>query len=288
MKRILDFGSWPSPLGAADIARGARRFSQPQWDRGFVHWLEARPSEAGRQVVMRARPGEACLELSPPGRNIRTRVHEYGGGDYRVADGELFSVSFDDQVLYRGRRPLTSRGPRYANMARSPDGNWLVAVEEISREGAEAENRLVAFSLEEDSPQPRVVAAGHDFFSSPCFAPDGATLAFIAWDHPDMPWDATRLYCVAWGEHGVEGTARCVAGGPGESLVQPRYSPSGWLTFVSDRTGFWNLYQRNEAGEVALCPRQAEFGQPHWVFGIQKLRFYRCGSYPMQLPRTRR
>ena len=273
MKRSLDFGSWPSALGALDIANGVRRLSQPQCDKGLVYWLEARPSEGGRQVVMCASASDAHREVSSAAWNVRTRVHDYGGGDYLISDGDLFGVSFDDQILYRGSEPISLPGNGYANMVRSPDRNWLVAVEESPREGSEPENRLVAFSLTGRREAPVVVAAGHDFVSSPCFSPDGTKLAFLAWDHPDMPWDSTRLFCVGWSEAGVTGTPREIAGGPNESVLQPRFSPSGRLTFVSDRDGFWNLYQRTDAGDRALCSRQAEFAMPHWVFGISNYDF---------------
>lgn len=273
VKRRLAFGSWPSALGAEAIAAGQRRLSQPQVEAGRIHWLEARPSEAGRQVVMAARPGGGCEELSPAEQNVRTRVHEYGGGDYRVEGGELFSVCFDDQRLYRGARPISPAGRRYADMVRSPDGNWLVAVEEVPREAQEPENRLVAFDLAGSSREPQVIAGGHDFFSSPRFAPDGSEVAFIAWDHPDMPWDATRLYRMAWGASGPQGQARGVAGGAGESVLQPRYSPVGTLTFVSDRSGWWNLYQDAGSEFRPLCVRAAEFARPHWVFGTSDYDF---------------
>jgi dipeptidyl aminopeptidase/acylaminoacyl peptidase len=240
---------------------------------GRIHWLEARPSEAGRQVVMAARPGGGCEELSRAGENVRTRVHEYGGGDYRVSGGELFTVRFEDQRLYRGAGPMSPPGRHYADMVRSPDGNWLVAVEEVPRSGQEPENRLVAFDLSGAGGAPQVLAGGHDFFSTPCFAPDGSELAFIAWDHPDMPWDATRLYRMAWGEAGSRGQAHGVAGGSSESVVQPRYSPAGALTFVSDRSGWWNLYQDAGSEFRPLCARAAEFAGPHWVFGMRSYDF---------------
>ena len=172
-------------------------------------------------------------------------------------------------------------------MVRSPDRNWLVAVEESPREGSEPENRLVAFSLTGRREPPVVVAGGHDFVSSPCFSPDGTKLAFLAWEHPDMPWDSTRLFCVGWSEAGITGTPREIAGGPNESILQPRFSPSGRLTFVSDRDGFWNLYQRTDAGDRALCSRQAEFAMPHWVFGISNYDFVDEDRIPMQLPGDR-
>ncbi len=273
MKQRKEFGSWSSSLASESIAAGQRRLSQPQVDGEWVTWLESRPAEGGRQAVMRSRPGGSCEEISPVDRNVRTRVHEYGGGDYRIASGELFSVSFEDQRLYRGDRPLSPAGAGYADMACSPDGRWLAAVQEEPRETGEPENRLVVFDLQRPQTEPRVFASGHDFYSSPRFSPDASTLAFIAWDHPDMPWDATILYEIGWGANGATGSPRPIAGGPGESVVQPLYSPTGELFFVSDRTGWWNLYRRASAGVRVVCPREAEFGQPHWVFGMANYAF---------------
>ncbi len=273
MKRQLAFGSWPSELRADAIAAGPGRLSQPQVVGDRVYWLEARPAEGGRQVVMASRVGEGAEEISPPTQNVRTRVHEYGGGDYWAGRGTLFSISFVDQRLYRGGDPISEAGRHYADMNGSPDGAWLVAIEEVAQESGEPKNRVVAFDLNSTTPVPQVIAEGHDFFSSPRFSPRGDEVAFIAWDHPNMPWDSTELYRLAWGPSGVQGSARRVPKTARESLLQPLYSPEGVLTFVSDRSGWWNLYQELDSGPRPLCPREAEFGQPHWVFGLSNYGF---------------
>ncbi len=245
-------------------------------DRGIGYWLEGRASEGGRQVVMCARPGAPPEEVSPADVNVRSRVHEYGGGDYLVREGRVFYVDFAEQRIHQGGAAppatLTMPGASYADLELSPDGRWLVAVEERPVVGGEPENRLVAISLTGGG-SPRVVAGGHDFVSSPRFSPDGRKLAFTAWNHPNMPWDGTHLFVLDWGEAGPAGRPQAVAGGEKESIFQPSFSPDGVLTFVSDRTGWWNLYQLRESGIHPLCPREAEFGRPQWVFGMSTYAF---------------
>jgi dipeptidyl aminopeptidase/acylaminoacyl peptidase len=250
--------------------------SQPGLDRGDLVWLEGRPTEAGRQVVVRARNGR-IEDVSPDGVNVRARVHEYGGGDYLLRGGVLFFVDFAEAGIFRsdarGVSPVrgTLPGACYADFDLSPDGRWLACVEEEPRAGREPANRIVALALA--SGERRVVEDAFDFVSFPRFAPDGRTLAYTAWRHPDMPWDATELRAAAFGPAGVAGPPRRLAGGPGESIFQPGFSPAGRLTFVSDRSGWWNLYQIRDGRVVPLCPRPAEFGRAQWVFGLSTWGF---------------
>jgi len=270
------FGSWPSPLAAAQLARAGRRPSQPRWQGEHVYWLERRPEDAGRQVVVRARPGGGVEEVTPAGVNVRSLVHEYGGGDYGFVRGELVFASLGEPGVQRlAGAPLTSGPPGacYADFAGSPDGRWLVAVEEQpTPPGAtEPRNRLVAFDLA--SGRRTLVIDGQDFVSTPRFDPRGDQLACLVWSHPDMPWDATRLLVLPWSRSGPAGPPRQVAGGGAESIFQPGFSPRGRITFVSDRSGWWNLYQERDATVRALCPRSAEFGLPQWVFGMSTWGF---------------
>jgi dipeptidyl aminopeptidase/acylaminoacyl peptidase len=288
------YGSWPSAIRSGAVAEASLRLSQPRFDSDvggeWLYWLEGRPAQAGRQVVMRRRVGPGGLtaaaeEVTHAGVNVRTRVHEYGGGDYCVSRGRVFYSDFADQRVYAGRAgepggfvALSPGGAAWADFVVSPDARWLVAVEERARPGGEPLNRLVAFELAAAGErmrvaEPRAVAEGHDFVSSARFSPDGLWLAFIAWQHPDMPWDATRLFRMPWGAQGPAGSAQCVAGGPSESIVEPSFSPSGRLHFVSDRSGWWNLWALCEPEPVALCPRAAEFAQPPWVFGLSSHAF---------------
>lgn len=292
MRRVQPYGSWPSPIDSSSLVAGARGITAPRIVGDQLFWLERRPSEAGRQVVMRGGlaglgrggasagledPGEA----SPPGVHVRTRVHEYGGGEYTVWRDRIFFVDDADRRIHGGRiagpaRPLSPAGSCYADLAVSPDGRWLVAVEERPRAGGEPENRLIALELGGAAAasdvglasEPRIVAAGHDFYASPVFDPQTSRLVFLAWDHPSMPWQSTRLEQRGWGSRGPSGPVRPLAGGPGESLFQPGFGPDGSLYVVSDRSGYWNLV-RVEAGGVRPVHRlEAELGRPQWVFGL--------------------
>ena len=278
------YGSWPSLIQADQLATAALRFSQPCIDGESVYWLEGRAAEGGRQVVMQALlgPGGSAREFSPASVNVRTRVHEYGGGDFAVHDGRLIFVDFSDQRIYlggeQGGQPLSLAGPRYADFEVSGDGRWLFAVEEFHREGREPENRLVVFGLPSASQpgvaqSPRVIASGFDFYSFPVLSPAGDRLAFTAWRHPFMPWDSTALFVMAWDGEGPGGSPHRVAGKETESVFQPRFSPEGTLTFISDRSGWWNLYQLRGDTVVPLCLREEEFGLPQWVFGLSRYDF---------------
>jgi len=260
------------------VAGASLRLSQVRLAQGRLHWVEGRPAEQGRQLVCAADPGEAPRDLTPGERNVRARVHEYGGGDYAVTPHGLFFVD-DAGAIHRlerdgGAVPIEGPAPdaRHADLAVSPDGRWLVAVEERAREGAEPTNRLVAFPLARRTP-PVAFASSHDFVSSPVFSPDGRRLAYLCWDHPDMPWDAAALRELPFGPDGPAGPARAVAGGQGVSVFQPGYSPAGRLTFVADPDGWWNLQQERDGRIEALHPCAAEFGVPQWVLGMTTWAF---------------
>ncbi len=291
MKKIRPCGSWDSPIGSADLVRGALRLSAPRLVDGRLFWLEGRPSEGGRQVVMTGTLSDAgalehMREASPAGINVRTRVHEYGGGEYAVWRDRLFFVDDTDGRIHAGRiagatAPITPAGSCYADLVPSSDGRWLIAIEERPRSEEEPENRLVAIELVasvrpaavEALSEPRVVASGHDFYASPAFAPDGERLAFLAWDHPNMPWNGTLLEVVQWGEDGPGSAPRWVAGSPSESLFQPRFAKDGSLFVVSDRSGCWNLMRIGESGPAPIHSDPVELGHPQWVFGLSRWAF---------------
>ena len=273
--RSAGYGSWASPITVEAVTAGQVGLAQPSLDRGSCYWLEARPQEAGRTVLVRRSPDGARQDLTPAPFNVRTRVHEYGGGAYAVRDGIVVAANFADQRLWRlpagGRAtPLTPESGarlRYADLELDPAGNRLFAVREDHRGGGEPVNSIVAIGLDRSDDEGQVLASGHDFFSSPRLSPDRRRLAWLSWDHPDMPWDATTLWLAEIAADGGIGAARQVAGGAGEAIVQPAWSPAGELFFVSDRTDWWNLYRLGADGPVAVCPMAAEFAGPAWTFG---------------------
>jgi dipeptidyl aminopeptidase/acylaminoacyl peptidase len=257
------FGSWTSPIAAAAVARAGVRLSEPALgEGGSAWWLERRPLEGGRTVIVRD-----GREVTPIEFNVRTKVHEYGGGAW-LLDGETVYFShWDDQRLYRldpggSPVPITPEGPyRYADGRALPDGAALVCVRETHGEG-EPVNEVVRIPVDGGAPEP--VASGRDFYASPRPSPDGRALCWLCWDHPNMPWDGCELWV---GD-------RRVAGGPEESIWQPDWSPAGELHWVSDRTGWWNLY--SESGQ--LTDERAELGMPQWLFGGATYAFLDDGS----------
>jgi dipeptidyl aminopeptidase/acylaminoacyl peptidase len=215
-------------------------------------------------------------EASPTGVNVRSRVHEYGGGEYTVHRDRVYLVDDADGGLHvapigGAARPVCVSGSLHAEPVVSPDGRWLLAIEERPRTGAEPENRILAVALDVEgraAGPPRVVAAGHDFYASIRFSPAGDEVAFLAWDHPGMPWNGTWLETLAWGPEGPRGGVRPRAGGRGESLFQPDHLPDGGLLVVSDRSGFWNLARVTHDGAVPIHRDAFEIGRPQWVFGL--------------------
>jgi dipeptidyl aminopeptidase/acylaminoacyl peptidase len=280
MARTAPYGSWVSPITTDLLVEKTVRLADPLVDGDFLYWVEGRPSEGGRQVVVR-RDGEGVLsDVLPEGFAARTLVHEYGGLCVAVRDGAVYFSNFADQRLYRvvpGEQPLalTPEPPvpaavRYAAPVVTPDGAWLVCVRERHLPDGVV-NDLVAVSSSGERGE-HVLASGHDFYGTPAVSPDGTRVAWCTWDHPRMPWDGTELWEGELLEGAAMGAVRLVAGGPSESVTQPRYGPDGALHFVSDRTGWWNLYVvDDEDGSGVgrpLAPADAEFAGPDWVFGL--------------------
>src|SRR5215213_8504013 len=297
MATTAPYGAWASPISAELVAAGGVSLDEVRIAGEHVYWIEGRPLEGGRQVVCRARPGTDPEDLIPRECNARTRVHEYGGGAYALAGDALFFSNFTDQRLYRldpraGQpRPITPEPPapaahRYADACPTPDGRRLVCVRE-RHEGGQVHNELVAVPADGAGP-PQLLAGGRDFYASPRVSPDGRRLAWLEWDHPNMPWDGTELRLATLGGDGPAGDPVTVAGGPEESVFQPDWSPDGVLHLSSDASGWWNLYRAgpggpggpqggppvDRVGELEpLHPAEEEFGHPQWVFGLSTYAF---------------
>jgi dipeptidyl aminopeptidase/acylaminoacyl peptidase len=267
---VLPYGSWPTPITAALVVEATVRLGGAVADGSDVWWSEGRPAEGGRTVIVRRRPDGSCEDVLAPPWNARTAVHEYGGGAWLVRDGVLWFSEWSDQRLYRVAPsqvpqpvtppPIVARGDRYADGDLSPDGAWLACVRERHHgDGTEAANEIV--SLAAGGGEPDVIVAGPDFVASPRWSHDGQALCWIEWDHPNMPWDSTRLLVRR------DGADVVVAGQTGDSVLQPVWEPDGSLLFLSDRTGWWNLYRWNGRDVETVIEIDGEIGEPQWVFG---------------------
>ena len=281
---VAPYGAWESPIDALSVTRAEIFFSDSlELDGGWVHWAETRPLEGGRTVLARRRGDGPAEDVTPAGHNARTRVHEYGGGAYAVHGGLVYFAEFTDQRLYRHRpgeapvpitpEPALPAGDRYADFTFGRA--FLVCVRERHSQG-EATNGLARLPLEGGTPE--VIAGGHDFFASPRLSPDGRHLAWLAWDHPNMPWNGTGLWLADLGPDGRPGEPRLVAGGPGESIFQPEWSPDGVLHFASDRSGWWNLYRLVDGSEQPVATVAGDAGGPQWVFRGRRYAFLAGGS----------
>ena len=272
-RTIAPFGTWTSPISAQRVAAGSKPLSSPRLDGAQVYWLEGLTAEGGRVSAVRAGTGSACERLSAAPYNLRTRVHEYGGGACTVANGVLYFSNFADNLVYRQSadgdvQPLTRNGlHRHADFELDAARQRLIAVrEDHTGSDREPRNSLVALPLAGGDDQSEI-ASGFDFFAAPRLSPDGRQLAWLCWNHPSMPFNGTELWLAEVEADGMLARARRIAGGDSESLCQPQWSPDGQLHVVSDRSGYWNLYRVADAALQPVCPMQAEFGRPMWVFG---------------------
>jgi dipeptidyl aminopeptidase/acylaminoacyl peptidase len=278
-KKIAPYGSWQSPITPDLIVSDTIRLGQIALEGKDTYWMEGRPSEDGRYVVVRQNSDGTTTDMNPLPFNARTRVHEYGGGDYVVNNGTVYFANFTDQRLYRaepGAEPVPftpAENMRYADLIIDQHRNRLVCVcEDHTNTEREEANLLVSLSLD-GSEGRHILAAGNDFYAAPCFSPDGSRLAWLTWNHPHMPWDGCELWVADIDDHGFVSKAERIAGGLNESIFQPSWSADGILYFISDRTNWWNLYRWRNGNVEPLCPREAEFGEPHWVFAQSTYAF---------------
>ena len=275
---IAPYGSWESPITTDLLLGGTVSLTQPRIDGDFVYWIERRPHEGGRNVIVRWSEDSGREDVTPADFNARTRVHEYGGGDYTVRNGTVYFTNFTDQRVYRQRpgetpEAITPEGSlRHADFVIDSIRGRLICVREDHGAGdREAANTLVSIPI--DGGEGRVLAAGNDFYATPALSPDGRRMAWLTWHHPNMPWDGVELWLADIDAAGAPANPRLVAGGPRESVFQPEWSPDGTLYFISDRTGWWNLYRLRDGRAEHLAPMEAEFGLPQWVFGMYTYAF---------------
>jgi dipeptidyl aminopeptidase/acylaminoacyl peptidase len=274
-KQIAQYGSWPSPISSDLVVKGTVRLKIPIFDAGKLYWTEMRPSEAGRSVIVEYLTDGKTQDIIPP------RVHEYGGGESLITEGKVYFINFSDQKLYlvdtnKDKMPQiipTKNNCYYSDFVLDKHNNRLICIQEDhSNSDQEAINSLVAINLT-GSNAIEILAIGNDFYSSPRLSPDGTKLAWLTWQHPNMPWDATELWVGEINKQGEITNLIKIAGGKTESIFQPEWSASNTLYFVSDRNNWWNLYCWQNGQIEALYEKEAEFGLPQWVFGMKTYGF---------------
>jgi dipeptidyl aminopeptidase/acylaminoacyl peptidase len=278
--KVAGYGSWKSPITSNLISSGLKILDvQIEIDDDDIYWVEMRPTEAGRYVIVRRSHDGGTSDVTPNPYNVRTRVHEYGGGAYKIERGAIYFANFSDQRLYRQSpnsipEPITPEGVmRYADGVIDKRRERIICVcQDHTNNDKEPENYLAAIDIRGKQTVQKLVS-GNDFYSSPQVKPDGSQLAWLTWNHPEMPWDYTELWVGKIEENGIISNPIRIAGGSEGSICQPKYSPDGVLYFVSEKTGWWNLYRYRDGLIEPLCEMEAEFGMPHWVFGQSNYGF---------------
>jgi dipeptidyl aminopeptidase/acylaminoacyl peptidase len=276
---VAPYGSWKSPITADLLASTYVALDELRIDGDDVYWNELRASDKGRNVIVQRKPDGTLTDITPPGFSARTRVHEYGGGCYLVHNGTVYFSNYADQRLYRqdpGRdpRPLTPQVEmRYADGIIDQRNNRIISIrEDHTVKTGQAVTTIVGLDLEKEI-EGVILVSGNDFYSTPRLSPDGSRLAWLTWNHPNMPWDGTELWVGHIHADGSVGHLERLAGGLEESIYQPEWSSDGILYFSSDRTGWWNLYRWRYNHIESLYPMEAEFGLPQWGFGSHTFAF---------------
>jgi dipeptidyl aminopeptidase/acylaminoacyl peptidase len=269
-REALRCGSWPSPVSTAMIVEQGVRLFQPQISGDNVYWLETRPRDKGRTVLVMRDADGAVTDLTPEPLCVRSCVHEYGGGAFHASQGTVWFVEFRDQQVYRmdaGQPPQRmsfDEHQRHADIVQDQGRSRIVCVCEDHREAGEPRNFVAAIT---DDGLKSVLASGYDFYSTPGISPDGTQLSWLCWRHPQMPWDGTELWVGDFDGDGTVVQPRRVAGGKQESIGQPRWGPDGRLYYISDRNNWWNLYAWNGDNVETLTAMEAEIGLPQWICG---------------------
>ncbi len=278
-RHVAPYGSWKSPITAELLASTYVGLDELRIDGNDVYWNELRPTDKGRNVIVQRKPDGTLTDITPPGFSARTRVHEYGGGCYLVQNGTVYFSNYTDQRFYRqdpasDPRPLTPPADiRYADSVFDQKRTRIISIrEDHTLKTPQPVNTIVSLDPEKES-EGKILVSGNDFYSTPRLSPDGSKLAWLTWNHPNMPWDGTELWIADVKPDGSLGQAEKIAGGLEESIYQPEWSPDGELYFSSDRTGWWNLHRWHNNEVEALYPMEAEFGLPQWGFGSHTFVF---------------
>jgi dipeptidyl aminopeptidase/acylaminoacyl peptidase len=278
-KHVAPYGTWKSPITAELLASTYVGLDELRIDGDDVYWNELRPADKGRNVIVQRKLDGTLTDITPPGFSARTRVHEYGGGCYLVQNGTVYFSNYTDQRLYRqdpGSDPKPLTPPvdmRYADGIIDHARKRIISVrEDHTVKTWQAVNTIVSLGLDKEG-EGKILVSGNDFYSTPRLSPDGSKLAWLTWNHPNMPWDGTELWVANVEPDGSLEKSEKVAGGLEESIYQPEWSPDGALYFSSDRTGWWNLYRQHNNQIEPLYPMEAEFGLPQWQFGSHTFVF---------------
>jgi dipeptidyl aminopeptidase/acylaminoacyl peptidase len=269
--RTAPYGSWASAVTAETVAAGRHSIDDLRSVNGRLYWTQSQPEEGGIVALFGMTPGAAASRLTATGTNVRTRVHEYGGAPYVVLDQTVYFSRFEDQRLYAiksggAAEAVTPAGYRYADCKPRPgDVAELICVREDHTDPAHVRNALVRLPMPGNGAGD-VLYADSDFVAYPRLSSDGKQIAFITWNHPNMPWDGTELKVAEFAGSTLKDLTT-VAGSASESVIEPQWGADGTLYFISDRSGFWNLYARHGSQIRALSPRAAEFASPLWSLG---------------------
>jgi dipeptidyl aminopeptidase/acylaminoacyl peptidase len=280
VKNVTPYGSWKSPLSMDVILTKALKLTTTALTRDGLVWLESRPSEGGRYVLVKEQADGRQQELVPQNVNVRSRAHEYGGGAFRLTENLLvFSNSLDNSVCLQNIdskiSPLTLTAAShtggvdcYADFQIDIKRNRVICVRERHRKGQlESQDAIVSLDLAGSKTSVELIQ-GNTFYSSPRLSPDGTQLAWLTWNHPDMPWDGTELWLAEIGNSGELISQRKIAGGRNEAVSQPAWDKNGTLYFVSDKEEYWNIYRFQKGETIPLLKMKAEFAEPLWVFGM--------------------
>mgnify|MGYP000212244750 CR=1 FL=1 len=258
------YGSWASPITAELTTRNAVGLRSVRMDGEDLYWIESRPDEGGRRVIVKQDADGNVTDAIPDGFSSRTRVHEYGGGSYNVWDGVIYFSNHSDQKLYQHTgsgepQALTNDGYRYADCIMDGGRNQLICVQEDHSQEGEPVNTLVSVGL--DGGNVRTLFSGTDFVSSPALNPAGDTLVWITWDHPNMNWDDTKMWQASVTDQGSLSGTETIVERASLSVQEPRWSEDGKLYYISDPDNWWNIqaYENNES--INITEEEVEFGK---------------------------